>query len=134
MSNWVTNDLMGLLAAVPEGTKNPPLTGSNLAELVDMVVEGALSKSQGQQVLGKMIETGRSPRQIAEESGIKQVSDEGALEAAIDAALAANPDVAERLRAGDNKPFGFLMGEVMKATKGQGNPKVVSRLIRRRLG
>ena len=133
VSNWVTNDLMGLLAAVPEGTKNPPVTGANLAELVDTVVEGALSKSQAQQVLQKMIETGRSPKEIAEESGIKQVSDEGALEAAIDAALAANPDVAERLRSGDNKPFGFLMGEVMKATKGQGNPKVVSGLIRKKL-
>ncbi len=98
------------------------------------MAEGALSKSQGQQVLSKMIETGRSPRQIAEESGIKQVSDEGALEEAIDAVLAANPDVTERLRSGDNKPFGFLMGEVMKATKGQGNPKVVSGLIRKKLG
>lgn len=58
-----------------------------------------------------MIETGRSPKEIGDESGIKQVSDEGALEAAIDAALAANSDVAERLRSGDNKPFGFLMGE-----------------------
>ena len=64
-------------------------------ELLPMVAEGALSKSQGQQVLTKMVETGRSPREIAEESGIKQVSDEGALEAAIDAVLAANPDVAE---------------------------------------
>ncbi len=133
VSNWVTNDLMGLLVALPEGTKNPPQTGANLAELVDMVAEGALSKSQGQQVLQKLIETGRSPREIAEESGIKQVSDESELEAAIDAVLEANPDVAERLKAGDNKPFGFLMGEVMKATKGQGNPKVVSALIRRKL-
>ncbi|HEX2149043.1 MAG TPA: Asp-tRNA(Asn)/Glu-tRNA(Gln) amidotransferase GatCAB subunit B, partial [Actinomycetota bacterium] len=69
-----------------------------------------------------------------EESGIRQVSDEGALEEGIDAVLAANPDVVERLKAGDNKPFGYLMGEVMKATKGQGNPKVVSGLIRKKLG
>lgn len=88
-----------------------------------MVADGSLSKSQGQQVLTKMVDTGRSPREIAEVARIKQVSDEGALEAAIDAALAANPDVAERLKSGDNKPFGFLMGEVMKATKGPATPK-----------
>ncbi len=133
VANWVTNDLMGLLAARTEGAGEAPVTGANLAELVDMVVDGALSKSQGQQLLARMIETGRNPKALAEESGIKQVSDEGALEEAIDGVIAANADVAERIKAGDKKPFGFLMGEVMKATKGQANPKVVSQLIRRKL-
>jgi aspartyl-tRNA(Asn)/glutamyl-tRNA(Gln) amidotransferase subunit B len=134
VANWVTNDLTGLLAARPVDAPEAKVTGARVAELVDMVAEGALSKNQAQQVLAKMLDSGRSPRQIAEESGIKQVSDEGALEEAIDAVLAANPEVVERLKAGDNKPFGFVMGEVMKATKGQGNPKVVSGLIRKRLG
>ena len=133
VANWVTNDLTGLLAARPEGSNGVAVTGANIAELVDMVAGGELSKNQGQQVLAKMIDTGRSPRELADEAGIKQVSDESALEEAIDAAIAANPDVAERIKAGDNKPFGFLMGEIMKATKGQANPKVVSGLIRKKL-
>ncbi|HEX2053908.1 MAG TPA: Asp-tRNA(Asn)/Glu-tRNA(Gln) amidotransferase subunit GatB [Actinomycetota bacterium] len=133
VANWVTNDLAGLLAARPEGSSTPEVSAKHLAELVDMVAAGELSKNQGQQVLAMMLDSGRSPKKLASEAGIKQVSDESALEEAIDAALAAHPDIAERLKAGDNKPFGFLMGEIMKATKGQANPKVVSGLIRKKL-
>ena len=132
VANWVTNDLTGLLAARPEKDA-VPISGANMAELVDMVAEGAISKSQGQQLLGRMLDTGSSAGALAEEGGIRQVSDTGALEAAIEEAIAANPDVAARIAAGDNKPFGFLMGQVMKATKGRGNPKVVTELLRERL-
>jgi aspartyl-tRNA(Asn)/glutamyl-tRNA(Gln) amidotransferase subunit B len=132
LANWVTNDLTGLLAARPE-SQAMPISGGNLAELVDLVAEGTVSKSQGQQLLGRMLDTGSSARALAEEDGIRQVSDTGTLEAAVEEAIAANPDVAARIAAGDNKPFGFLMGQVMKATRGQGNPKVVTELLRKKL-
>jgi aspartyl-tRNA(Asn)/glutamyl-tRNA(Gln) amidotransferase subunit B len=132
VANWVTNDLAGLLAARPE-RDDEPISGGNLAELVDMVVEGTVTKSQGQQLLGRMLDTASGARALAEEEGIRQVSDTGALEAAVEEAIAANPDVAARIAAGDNKPFGFLMGQVMKATRGQGNPKVVTELLKKKL-
>ena len=132
VANWVTNDLTGLLAARPD-REDVPIAGAHLAELVDMVAEGAISKSQGQQLLGRILDTGSGAKALAEELGMRQVSDTGALEEAIEEALAAHPDVAARIAAGDNKPFGFLMGQVMKATKGQGNPKVVTELLRKKL-
>jgi aspartyl-tRNA(Asn)/glutamyl-tRNA(Gln) amidotransferase subunit B len=132
IANWLANDLTGLLAARP-GERVERISGDNLAELVDLVADGSISKSQGQQLLAKMLETSASPRKLAEEGGIRQVSDSGALEEAIDQAIEANADVAARIRAGDNKPFGFLMGQVMRATKGQGNPRVVAELLRAKL-
>jgi aspartyl-tRNA(Asn)/glutamyl-tRNA(Gln) amidotransferase subunit B len=132
IANWLANDLAGLLAARP-GDPVETISGANFAELIDMVAEGSITKSQGQQLLGELLESGTSPRKLAEAGGIRQVSDTAALEAAIDDAIEANPYVAARIRAGDYKPFGFLMGQVMRATKGQGNPKVVTELLRAKL-
>ncbi|MGQ0678354.1 MAG: Asp-tRNA(Asn)/Glu-tRNA(Gln) amidotransferase subunit GatB [Actinomycetota bacterium] len=131
VANWIANDLTGLLAGA-EGPGYP--LPERLAELLDMVAGGEVSKSQGQQLLAKMLQTGRPAKDLADEGGIKQVSDTGALEAAIEEAIAANQEVAQRIAAGDSKPFGYLVGQVMKATKGQGNPNVVTELLRKKLG
>ena len=116
LANWAANDLSGLLAgqllapapnsgpfaggdgapAGPEGSAIP-LSGVAFAELVDMVAEGAISKSQGQTLLGRMIETGTGARELAKAEGISQVSDTVELEAAIDAVLAENAEVAARI-------------------------------------
>lgn len=132
VANWVTNNLSGLLAADPQATPER-VDPADLAGLVDMVAGGELSKNQAQSVLADMLNTGKSPRTLVEEAGIKQVSDTSELEAVVDRVIAANADVAERIRSGDQKPFGFLMGQVMKATKGQGNPKVVTEILKNKL-
>lgn len=133
VANWVANDLSGLLGA--SGNRAPgSVTARNLAELVDMVAGGSVSKPQGQLLLARMLDSGRPPGELAQEGGIRQMSDLAGLQAAIDAVIAANHQVAERIKAGDKKPFGFLMGQAMLATGGRGNPKMVSELLNRKLG
>lgn len=131
VSNWVANDLAGQIGGRSDGAT---ISAAHLAQLVDMVADGSISKNQGQQLLSAMLDSGRSAADLAEEGGIRQMSDTAELEAAIDAVIAQNQEVAGRIAAGDKKPMGFLMGQVMKATKGQGNPKVVTQLINKKLG
>ena len=97
-----------------------------------MVLASELSATAAKEVLGVVMDEGGSPRAIAEERDLMQVSDTGALEAALDAVLAENEDTVERLAAGDMKPIGFLVGQVMRATGGKADPKMVQQLLRDR--
>ena len=133
VANWVANDLIGMLPGGSEGGKRD-VDPTSVAELVDLVASGEISKSQGQRVLAMMLGDGRAPRAIVEAEGMKQVSDRSELAQAIDDVIAANAEVAARIAAGDQKPFGFLMGQVMKATRGQANPAIVREVLQERLG
>jgi aspartyl-tRNA(Asn)/glutamyl-tRNA(Gln) amidotransferase subunit B len=133
VANWVANDLLGRLAERGEDVAGSPVTPAALAALVDRVVEGAISGAQAKEVLAEMAATGRSPGEIIEERGLSQLSDRAALEAAVTEVLAANPEVAERIRAGQDKALGFLVGQVMRATRGRANPALVNELLRERL-
>jgi len=129
VANWLANDLLGRLAERSEGIEQTVVTPAHLAALVDLVAAGSISGAQGKEVLGDMVATGRGPAAIVEEKGLRQVSGRDELAAVVTQVLAANPDVAERVRAGDPKPVGFLVGQVMKVTKGQANPSVVQALL-----
>ncbi|HVF12286.1 MAG TPA: Asp-tRNA(Asn)/Glu-tRNA(Gln) amidotransferase subunit GatB [Actinomycetota bacterium] len=133
VANWIANDVSGLLAAGGEDFNTLKISPADLAKLVDLVAEGELSKAQGAKVLGEMVSTGTGPDPIIEREGMKQVSDPAAIEAAVDQAIKDNPEVADRIRAGEDKPFGFMVGQVMKHTKGQGNPGMINDLLRKRL-
>ncbi|MGH2809721.1 MAG: Asp-tRNA(Asn)/Glu-tRNA(Gln) amidotransferase subunit GatB, partial [Actinomycetota bacterium] len=114
VANLIANELAGLLAERSESIENAKITPTGLAELVDAVAAGSVSKSQSKQVLTVMLDSGKPASAVIEEQGIKQISDTSELEAAIDEVIAGNPEVAERIRAGDEKPFGFLVGQVMR--------------------
>ena len=100
-----------------------------LGALIALTDDGTLSANVARKVLTKMAETGDAPSQIVERRGLVQISDEGALEATVDELIAAHPDEFARLKEGDKKLRGFFMGQIMKATKGQANPKVASQLL-----
>lgn len=134
VANWIANDLMGLLSERSEDLSEASITPEALAALVDKVTDGALSKNQGKTALAEMLATGASVEAVIEKVGLAQVSDRGELEAAVDEALRTNPDIVERLKAGDRKPMGFLMGQIIKATKGKGNPAIINEILRERLG
>ena len=114
-----------------------PLAPDGLAELVGLVADGTLSRSQAKDVLAECLREPKRPKQVVEERGLAQVSDDGELDAVVDQVLAANADVVADYRAGDDKvrkkKRGFLMGEVMKALKGSGNPQVVNQLLDQKL-
>ena len=138
VTNWTTGDVLAHLNETGGEAADLPLTGAALAELVALVDEGTISRKQAKEVLAECLRAPRSPRDLVAERGLAQVSDEGALGAIVDEVIAANADVVADYRAGDDKvkkkKRGFLMGEVMKASKGQGNPQVLNRLLDQALG
>ena len=99
-----------------------------------MVDAGELSNNAAKDVFAEMFRTGRAPKDIAQEKGLIQVQDTGAVDAAVDAVLAANAGEVEKYRAGKKQVFGFLVGQVMKAMKGKGNPALVNAALKAKLG
>jgi aspartyl-tRNA(Asn)/glutamyl-tRNA(Gln) amidotransferase subunit B len=134
LANWLANDLIGRLAERGEAIEDARFTAADFAFLVDMVADGVISAPQGKEVLAEMVASGTAPGEVVAQRGMKQVSDRSELETVVDEVVAANPAVVDKIRAGDPKPIGFLVGQVMKATKGQGNPGVINDLLRERLG
>lgn len=109
------------------------LPARHLGELVGMIVKGELSGKLAKEVLPKMIESGEPPSVIVEREGLKQISDSGALEKIVDEVLAANPKQVEQFRGGKTTVIGFLVGQVMKASRGQANPAAVNELLKSKL-
>jgi aspartyl-tRNA(Asn)/glutamyl-tRNA(Gln) amidotransferase subunit B len=136
--NWCIGDVLAHLNEMNLSIEVLPLAPDGLAELVGLVAAGTLSRNQAKDVLDEAMREPKRPKEIVAERGIEQVSDEGALAAVVDEILGANPDDVAAYRDGDDKAKkkkrGFFMGELMKATKGQGNPQLLSKLLDDRLG
>ncbi|KUR74917.1 Asp-tRNA(Asn)/Glu-tRNA(Gln) amidotransferase subunit GatB [Novosphingobium sp. FSW06-99] len=133
-SNWLTSELFGALNKLGRTLSDSPVSPEAGAELLALVGDGTISGSIAKQVLEKMLESGDAPGVIVEREGLKQTSDTGAIEAAVDAVLAANADKVEQYRAGKEALFGFFVGQTMKAMQGKGNPQLVNQVIKARLG
>jgi aspartyl-tRNA(Asn)/glutamyl-tRNA(Gln) amidotransferase subunit B len=129
-ANWITQDLAALQKDHEQGKVGP----EHLVQLITLVDDGTISGSGAKQALEEAFTTGDPIESIVERRGLRQVSDTGELGTAVDEAIAANPDVAEKFRGGNQGVLGFLVGQVMKATRGAANPKVVQELLRERLG
>ncbi len=138
VANWCAGDVLAYLNESGLSPEVLPLPPDGLAELVGLVADGTLSRNLAKDVLDEALREPKRPKQIVEERGLAQVSDEGELGSVIDEIIAAHPDVVEEYRSGDDKAKkkkrGFLMGEAMKAMRGQGNPQLLNRLLDDRLG
>ena len=132
-ANWVAGELLGRLNREGLEIEAAPIPAARLGELVDLVGDGTLSGRMGREVFEAMWETGKPAAAIVEERGLKQISDTGALEGLVDELLACEADKAAEYRAGRTKLLGFFIGQVMKATGGKANPKVVNELLRSKL-
>jgi aspartyl-tRNA(Asn)/glutamyl-tRNA(Gln) amidotransferase subunit B len=133
-SNWIQNELKGLLFAQGRDITTSPLTPEALAGLLDAVASGAISGKQGKAVLEQALASGEPPTAIIAREGISQLSDAGELERIVDAVLASNPRAVEDYRAGKASALAFLVGQVMKQTKGRARPDVVNPLLLGKLG
>ncbi|MBV8817198.1 MAG: Asp-tRNA(Asn)/Glu-tRNA(Gln) amidotransferase subunit GatB [Acidobacteriaceae bacterium] len=131
-ANWVTGDLAGALKG--RDITHSPVKAQDLGELVSLIVSGEISGKLAKEIFAKMFETGAPARVIMEREGLKQISDSGALEAMIDAVIAANRKQVEQYKSGKTTVLGFLVGQVMKASKGQANPASVNELLKKKLG
>jgi aspartyl-tRNA(Asn)/glutamyl-tRNA(Gln) amidotransferase subunit B len=132
-SNWIMVEILRELQAREMEIDDCPLTPERLVELVQLVESGAISNNIGKDVLREVMESGKDPSFVVEEKGLKQVSDEGALLAAVREVIAQNPGPAEDVRNGKEKALGFLMGQVMRKTQGKANPGVCRPLLEREL-
>ena len=130
VANWLSGDVVAYLRRNETTLTDTHLTGAHLRELADMVDAGGLSSTAAKGVLGYVLDGEGSPGDVAAAHDLTQISDEGTLEAEVAKVLEDNPDVLDRLRAGDMKPIGFLVGQVMKATRGKADPKIVSEMVR----
>ncbi|MBA4211401.1 MAG: Asp-tRNA(Asn)/Glu-tRNA(Gln) amidotransferase GatCAB subunit B, partial [Parvibaculum sp.] len=132
-ANWVTGELFGALNREGHSIEETPVAARQLGELIDLIADGTISGRIAKQVFDSMYKTGRDPAKIVEDEGLQQVTDFGAIEAAIDAIIAANPDKVEQTKV---KPqlAGWFVGQVMKSTSGKANPQVVNEILARKLG
>ena len=135
-ANWVMGDLFGALNRLGIGTAEIgryPVKAAQLGALIDLIADGTISGRIAKDVFAEMLHSGSDARAIVEAKGLRQVTDTGAIEAAVDAALAANPTQVAQYAA-NPKVLGFFVGQVMKATQGKANPALVNELLRKKLG
>jgi aspartyl-tRNA(Asn)/glutamyl-tRNA(Gln) amidotransferase subunit B len=132
-ANWVITNLFAVLNRQGRAITDSPISADALGKLLDLIADGTISGRLAKEVFEIMAETGADPAAIVEERGLRQITDTGAIEAAIAAVIAANPKPVEQFRGGNEKVLGWLVGQVMKATHGKANPGQVNELLRRTL-
>jgi aspartyl-tRNA(Asn)/glutamyl-tRNA(Gln) amidotransferase subunit B len=130
VSNWIMGDLLGYLNANGLEFEQVKITSQGLGEMIGLIEKGTISSKIAKTVFKEMLETGKRPQDIVEEKGLVQISDEGAILAVVERVVAANPQSVADYRSGKEKALGFLVGQVMKETKGKANPGMVNQLIK----
>jgi aspartyl-tRNA(Asn)/glutamyl-tRNA(Gln) amidotransferase subunit B len=133
VSNWMMGEVLRVVKESGRPLAELPVGAAALAKLLGLVKSAAISQSVAKKVFAAMLETGESAAAIVEREGLAQISDEGALGAIVDDVLARCPELVDQYRAGNEKVAGFLVGQVMKASGGQANPKLARDLVRARL-
>jgi aspartyl-tRNA(Asn)/glutamyl-tRNA(Gln) amidotransferase subunit B len=132
-ANWVMGDLFAALNRTGRGIADSPVSAASLGRLLDLIADDTISGRIAKQVFEEMVETGADPAAIVEAKGLRQVTDSGAIDAAVAQVLAVHADKVAAYRAGKDKLFGFFVGQVMKAMAGKGNPALVNEALKRAL-
>jgi len=133
-ANWVMGDLMGLLKAEGRDIAESPVPAADLGELVRMIAKGEVSGKLAKEVFAKMFAGGGAPAAIMEREGLRQMSDTAELERILDEVIASNPRQVEQYRGGKTTVINFLVGQAMRATRGQANVAAVNEILKRKLG
>jgi len=133
VSNWMMGDLLKELKRDEREIEQCPVTPKHLAEMLVLIKKGTISGKIAKDVFEEMYRTGDRPEKIVKDKGWVQILDEGEIEGVIRRVMEANPKLVEDYRKGKDKLFGFFVGEVMKATKGKANPKLLNELLKDKL-
>ena len=133
VSNWIMGEMLRELKNDDQGIENPPISPEQLAELLKLIDKGSISGKMGKIVFEEMFHTGKPADVIVKEKGLAQISDSSAIEKIVDEILDANTEQVESYKNGKEKVFGYLVGQVMKVSKGQANPAVVNQLLKDKL-
>jgi aspartyl-tRNA(Asn)/glutamyl-tRNA(Gln) amidotransferase subunit B len=133
-ANWVMGDFFAALNKLGRSIEDPPVSAAALGGLLDLMADNTINGKIAKDVFEAMLETGKDAAAIVDERGLRQVTDTGAIDAAVDAILAANAEKVAEYRAGKDKLFGFFVGQTMKAMAGKGNPALVNQVLQQKLG
>lgn len=129
VSNWIMGDLLGHINSTGQELSQLKISGQGLGEMIGLIENGTISSKIAKTVFKEMLESGKLPQQIVEEKGLVQISDEGAIKGIVEQVVAANPQSVDDFKAGKQKAIGFLVGQVMKESKGKANPALVNKLL-----
>jgi aspartyl-tRNA(Asn)/glutamyl-tRNA(Gln) amidotransferase subunit B len=132
-ANWVITNLFGALNAKSLTIEESPVSADQLGQLLDLMADDTINGRIAKDVFEDMVETSKDPALIVEEKGLKQVTDTGAIEAAIDDVIANAPEQVAQFKGGNEKIAGWFVGQVMKATQGKANPGMVNKLLKDKL-
>jgi aspartyl-tRNA(Asn)/glutamyl-tRNA(Gln) amidotransferase subunit B len=132
-ANWVISNLFGVLNKQGVSIGDSPVSAKNLGRLIDLIADDTISGRMAKEVFEIMVETGKAPDAIVEERGMKQITDTGAIDAAIEKVMAENADKVAQYKSGKTQVMGWFVGQVMKATQGKANPAVCSDLLKKKL-
>ncbi|WP_130730906.1 Asp-tRNA(Asn)/Glu-tRNA(Gln) amidotransferase subunit GatB [Komagataeibacter xylinus] len=130
-ANWVTGDLFGALNRTGRTITDSPISAAALGGMLDLVSDKTINGKIAKEVFEDMLETGDSAAAIVERKGLKQVTDTGAIDAAVADVMARNADKVEEYRGGKDRLFGFFVGQVMKAMAGKANPAMVNEALKK---
>jgi aspartyl-tRNA(Asn)/glutamyl-tRNA(Gln) amidotransferase subunit B len=132
-ANWVMSELFARLNRAELELADSPVSPEALGKLLDLIKDDTISVRSGKDVFDEMFATGKDAATIVDEKGLKQITDTGAIEGAVNDIIAANPDNVAQYKGGNQKVIGWFVGQVMKATQGKANPKLVNELLRKKL-
>ena len=132
-ANFALSELLRELNNSGKTAADSPVTAENFAELIKTLGDGKINNNQAKEVLVEMFASGKSAATVISEKGFEQISDSGAIAAIVDEVIAANEDQVAAYRGGNEKLFGFFVGQVMKASQGKANPKIVNELLKEKL-
>jgi len=132
-ANWIMGDLQALLTEAKQEIGECKVTPAALAEMIHLIDSATISGKIGKDVLVEMFASGKAPKAIVEEKGLVQITDESALVSIVRQVLADNPQQVAQFKAGKDRVIGFLVGQVMKASKGKANPEKVNEILRNEL-
>ena len=133
IGNWVMGDLLGALNESRKSIDESPVKPEKLATLVKLIEDETISGKIAKTVFEAMFTSGDDPENIINSKGLKQVTDEGTLESAVDEVIATHPKECEQYKSGKTKLLGFFMGQIMKTTGGKANPQAVQEILKKRL-
>ena len=133
VANWMIGDLTRDLKRDGRDIVDCPVPPAHLAQLIDLVESGSISGKTAKDVFSRMYQSGEEPAEIVEREGLRQISSKGELDAVVDRVLSANPDKVAQFRGGKEGLIGFFVGQIMRETKGQANPKLVNELLQKKL-
>ena len=132
-ANWVTGELFGALNRLAVGIEESPVSAEALGNLIGLIADETISNRSAREVFDIMVETGGDPAAIVAEKGLQQITDTGAIEAAVDDVIASAPQQVAQFKAGNEKILGWFVGQIMKTTGGKANPGAVNKLLREKL-